>query len=127
MALAIDMLSWALILAGGVFGVIGGIGLLRFPDFFSRIHAAGVTDTMCAPLIIGGLMLQSGFSLTTVKLLFLVVFLFLTSPTASHALAKAALHGGEKPVFGPRKPPGEGQAAGEPGSPGPAGGHESRR
>lgn len=97
MAVAVDLLSWALILIGGAFGIIGGIGLLRLPDFFSRIHAASVTDSMCAPCIIAGLMLQSGFTLVTVKLGFLIVFLFLTSPTASHALAKAALHGGVEP------------------------------
>ena len=97
MELAIDLLSWFLILVGGAFGVIGGIGLLRLPDFFSRIHAASLTDSMCAPCIIAGLMLQSGLTLVTVKLGFLVVFLFLTSPTASHALAKAALHGGLHP------------------------------
>jgi multicomponent Na+:H+ antiporter subunit G len=97
MALAIDLLSWALILTGGAFGIIGGIGLLRLPDFFSRIHAAGITDSMCAPCIIAGLMLQSGLTLVAVKLAFLIVFLFLTSPTASHALAKAAIHGGLRP------------------------------
>ena len=99
MDLALDVISWVLIVVGGTFGIIGGIGLLRFPDFFTRIHAAGMTDTMCAPMIITGLMLQSGFTLITVKLLFLVIFLFLTTPTASHALAKAALHGGEKPIL----------------------------
>jgi multicomponent Na+:H+ antiporter subunit G len=93
----IDILSWALILVGGAFGIIGGIGLLRLPDFFSRIHAASLTDSMCAPCIIAGLMLQSGLTLVTVKLAFLIVFLFLTSPTAAHALAKAALHGGLAP------------------------------
>ena len=97
MAVLIDLLSWFLILLGGAFGIIGGIGLLRLPDFFSRIHAASLTDSMCAPCIIGGLMLQSGLTLVTVKLAFLVIFLFLTSPTASHALAKAALHGGLHP------------------------------
>lgn len=96
-ALVIDILSWILILTGGAFGIIGGIGLLRLPDFFSRIHAASVTDSMCAPCIIAGLMLQAGPTLVAVKLLFLVVFLFLTSPTASHALAKAAVHGGLEP------------------------------
>jgi len=105
MALLIDLLSWALILIGGAFGIIGGIGLLRLPDFFSRIHAASLTDSMCAPCIIGGLMLQSGLTLVTVKLAFLVVFLYLTSPTASHALAKAALHGGLEP--GKRHQPAE--------------------
>lgn len=97
MALAVDLLSWALILVGGAFGVIGGIGLLRLPDFFSRIHAASLTDSMCAPCIIAGLMLQAGLTLVAVKLAFLVIFLFLTSPTAAHALAKAAVHGGLEP------------------------------
>ncbi len=97
MSVAVDLLSWALILVGGAFGIIGGIGLLRLPEFFSRIHAASITDSMCAPCIIAGLMLQAGFTLVAVKLAFLVVFLALTSPTASHALAKAALHGGLKP------------------------------
>jgi multicomponent Na+:H+ antiporter subunit G len=106
-AQAVDLLSWALLLTGGAFGIIGGIGLLRLPDFFSRIHAASLTDSMCAPCIIAGLMLQSGFTLVTVKLGFLVIFMFLTSPTAAHALAKAALHGGLNPgknyVPGPAK------------------------
>jgi multicomponent Na+:H+ antiporter subunit G len=97
LTILVDILSWALILTGGIFGIIGGIGLLRLPDFFSRIHAASITDSMCAPCIIAGLMLQSGLTLVTVKLAFLIVFLFLTSPTASHALAKAALHGGLEP------------------------------
>lgn len=96
-AALVDLLSWALIVVGGAFGIIGGIGLLRLPEFFSRIHAASLTDSMCAPCIIAGLMLQSGMTLVTVKLVFLVIFLFLTSPTAAHALAKAAIHGGLDP------------------------------
>lgn len=104
LGLAVDILSWALILVGGAFGIIGGIGLLRLPDFFSRIHAASVTDSMCAPCIIAGLMLQAGFTLVAVKLAFLIGFLILTSPTATHALAKAALHGGLEPgEASPRK------------------------
>jgi multicomponent Na+:H+ antiporter subunit G len=97
MALVLDAFSWALILIGGAFGVIGGIGLLRMPDFFTRIHAGSLTDSMCAPCILIGLMLQSGLSLVTVKLAFLILFLLLTSPTATHALAKAAVHGGLEP------------------------------
>src|SRR5690606_12182090 len=96
-AVLVDLLSWALIVIGGAFGIIGGIGLLRLPDFFSRIHAASLTDSMCAPCIIAGLMLQAGMTLVAVKLVFLVIFLFLTSPTAAHALAKAAIHGGLDP------------------------------
>lgn len=93
----LDAASWVLLVAGGAFGIVGGIGLLRFPDFFTRVHAAGITDTLCAPLIVIGLMLQADGWMPVVKLLFLIGFLLLTSPTAAHALAKAALNGGERP------------------------------
>ena len=95
---AIDWLSWALIIVGSIFGIIGGIGIVRLPNFFTRIHAAGMAESMCAPMILGAMMLQSGISLASVKLLAILVFLFLTSPTSSHALAKAALHGGVDPT-----------------------------
>lgn len=94
---AVDIASWVLVVVGGAFGIIGGIGVIRMPDFFSRIHPAGMTDSMFAPCILIALMLQSGWSIITVKLAFILLFLFLTSPTASHALAKAALHGGLTP------------------------------
>ncbi len=94
---ALDILSWGLILTGGFFGIVGGIGIVRLPTFFTRIHAAGMAETMCAPPIVLGMMLQEGFTLVTVKLVAILAFLFLTSPTASHALAKAALHGGISP------------------------------
>lgn len=93
----LELLSWALILVGGSFGIIGGIGILRMPTFFTRIHAAGMAETMCAPPILLAMMIQAGWSLITFKLLLILMFLFLTSPTASHALAKAALHGGITP------------------------------
>ena len=94
---AIDALSWVCLVAGGFFGIVGGIGLLRFPDLFSRFHAAGVTDTLGAGLILIGLMLQAGWSLITIKLVLILAFGLFTSPTATHALAKAALHGKVKP------------------------------
>lgn len=87
----INVLSWILLLSGGAFGIIGGLGLLRFPDFYTRLHGAGVTDTLCALLIVGGLALQSGFSLLTIKLILILLFLLFTTPTATHALARAAL------------------------------------
>ena len=75
----------------------GGIGLVRLPDLFSRVHAAGITDTSGAGLILVGVMFQAGFTLLTVKLIFIFVFIIFSSPTATHALARAARHGGLKP------------------------------
>ena len=97
MAALLDLLSWVCLLVGGAFGITGGIGMIRLPDFFTRIHAAGITDTLAAGLILLGLALQSGLALATVKLFLIFLFLTFTSPTASHALAKAALHGGIRP------------------------------
>ena len=96
MALAADIVSWACLLAGVFFSLAGGIGILRLPDLFTRMHAAGITDTMGAGLILVGLAVQAGFTLVTVKLLLILILLFFTSPTSTHALAKAALHGGLK-------------------------------
>lgn len=90
----LDVLSGILLLSGVFFGVSGALGLFRFPDFFTRVHAASVTDSMAALLMIGGLLLQTSFDLNTAKLLFILLFLLITSPTASHALAKSARHGG---------------------------------
>ena len=85
-------------IAGGIFFVIAGtLGVLRLPDFFSRIHAAGMTDTLGVELILFGLIIQSGFSLLSLKFLLVAFFLLLTSPTATHAIANAAYHGGLKP------------------------------
>lgn len=95
----LDILSWICLLAGGALGIIGGIGIHRFPDFYSRLHAVGITDTLCAMLILLGLGLQSGWSIATFKLALIFVFLFFTSPTASHALANAAQHSGLKPLL----------------------------
>lgn len=96
MALLADILSWLLLLAGGFFVVVGSVGLLRFPDFFTRIHAASIVDTLGAGLILLGLLVQSPGWVGAAKLVLILLFLELTGPTATHALAKAALHGGLK-------------------------------
>lgn len=96
-SILIDWASWAMIIAGSGFVVIGAIGLVRMPDFYTRMHAASVTDTLGAGLLLGGLMLQAGLSIVTLKLLFLLALFFLTGPVASHALAQAALHEGVEP------------------------------
>ena len=90
----LDIVSSILLIAGVFFGLSGAIGLFKFPDFFTRVHAASVTDSIAAILIIAGLLLQTSFDLNTAKLLFVLAFLMITSPTASHALAKSARHGG---------------------------------
>lgn len=100
----IDVLSGIFLIAGGVFGVLGGIGLLRFPDFYTRLHAAGITDTLCAFLIIAGLLLQTGTAMVSLKLLLILLFMIFTSPTASHALARAALAAGQEPYRSEDRP-----------------------
>lgn len=87
-------LSSASLLLGCAFGVVGAIGMLRMPDFFTRLHAAGITDTLCATLILLGLMLQADGFQVVIKLLLILFFLLFTTPSATHALAKTAVQGG---------------------------------
>jgi multicomponent Na+:H+ antiporter subunit G len=96
----IDILSWVFLTAGGVFIFIGGLGALRMPNLYTRMHAASLTDTIAAVLIIGGIMLQAGLTLATIKLAAILLFLLLTSPTASNALASAAILSGVQPEEG---------------------------
>lgn len=93
----LDILSWVCLVAGGILGIVGGIGIHTFPEFYSRLHAVGITDTLCAMLILLGLGLQAGLGIAAFKLVLVFVFLFFTSPTATHALANAALHSGLQP------------------------------
>ena len=92
-----NILSWALIVAGSIFLLIGSIGLIRLPDVFARMHAAGIVDTLAVCLLAAGMGVQAGLSLVTVKLGLILMFMFFASPTSTHALAKAALDGGVKP------------------------------
>ncbi len=98
MAAVIDALSWLLLTLGGLAVLIGGIGALRMPDLYTRMHAASVTDSLGAILVISGIMLQAGLSLATIKLAAILLFLLLTSPTSSNALASAALLAGNRPM-----------------------------
>lgn len=100
MSAALDIASWLLILAGGAFCLVGAVGILRMPDFYTRVHAASVTDVVGSFAILLGLALQAGLTLVTVKLLFIAALIFFTSPTATHALVKAALERGVKPLEG---------------------------
>ena len=93
-----DLVSAVFVLAGGFFLVVGGIGLVRLPDLFTRLHAAGVGDTLGVGLFVLGFVFLVDLGIVTVKLGLVVLFLLLTGPVATHALAKAALHGGLRPA-----------------------------
>ena len=95
--LVLDILSWILLLLGSGFVLAGGIGALRLPNFYTRMHAASLTDTMGTILILVGIMLQAGLTLASIKLFAILVFLLLTGPTATYALANAALLSGMSP------------------------------
>lgn len=109
MEIAFDILSWILLVSGSFFAIVGGLGIVRMPEFFSRLHGGGITDTLGAALIVLGLFFQaipvgagsdpsSGW-LVAVKLMMILFFLLLTSPASCHALAKSALSQGVKPVL----------------------------
>jgi len=106
--LTVEILSWVFILSGSGFALIGAVGALRFPDFWSRLHAISITDSAGMILLVIGMCLQAGPTLVTVKLLIIGVFLFITGPTSTHAIANAAL------VTGLRPPEGEGLVGAEP-------------
>ena len=97
MTALLDTLSWVLLSLGGLSVLIGGIGALRMPDLYTRMHAASVTDSLGAILVLVGIMLQAGLSQATIKLIVILMFLLLTSPTSSNALASAALLAGTRP------------------------------
>ena len=101
--LILNLISAGLLAAGSIFILIGAFGLIRLPDFYTRLHAAGITDTLGAELILLGLMFQAGLSLVTVKLILISLFIFFTSPTATHAVANAARVMGLKPMLVPNK------------------------
>ena len=105
MALA-DLLSAVFVIAGGFFLVAGGLGLVRLPDLFTRLHAAGVGDTLGVGLFMLGFMFLVDLGSVTIKLALVLLFLLLTGPVAIHALAKAALHGGVRPAVAESRPPG---------------------
>jgi multicomponent Na+:H+ antiporter subunit G len=95
----VDLISWLLLLSGGAFVFIGGLGALRMPDFYTRAHASSLTDSMGTILVLSGVALQAGFSLASAKLVAILVFLLLTSPTATYALTNAAHFAGLRPLL----------------------------
>lgn len=94
----VDAASCVLLTLGGVCVFIGGFGVLRMPDLYTRMHAASVTDTAGPMLVMLGLALQAGWSLPLFKLVAVVAFLLVTSPTSAYALANAAMLSGHRAV-----------------------------
>lgn len=109
MSAFLDVLSWILLVAGGLVSVLSGLGLLRFPDLYTRMHAASMLDTLGAGCIVLGLVLQAGVGVVAFKLLLVLAFLAFTTTTAAHALAKSAMASGVVP-YGT-----DGKASSEPG------------
>lgn len=99
MNVLLDAISWICLVAGGLFCVVGAVGMLRMPDFYTRLHAASVIETLGGGLIMLGLLLQAGVTLVAVKLLIVALLVFFASPTATHALAKAAMERGVRPLL----------------------------
>lgn len=85
-----DILAVIFLGFGTFFMLIGSIGLIRLPDFYSRTHATGKVDTLAIMLVILGLILHEGFTINSAKLLIIIIFVGITNPTATNALARAA-------------------------------------
>ena len=96
--LAVQWLGWLLLGVGSFFILTGVIGLLRLPDIYSRLHAAGLTDTLGAALVLLGLICHAGLSIAAIKLALILAFILITGPTATHALANSAWTSKIKPI-----------------------------
>lgn len=100
MEIFLDIISWVCILAGAFFALTGAFGLFRFPDFYSRVHAASMDDSLGVLLILLGLLIQNGWDLNGAKLGFIFFFFLFTNSASTHALTKAARKHGLKPFLG---------------------------
>jgi multicomponent Na+:H+ antiporter subunit G len=92
-----QIVSIPFLLGGFFFFLAATVGLLRFPDFFCRLHATGKGDTLAVLLCLVGLSIYEGLTLTSLKIIFIAVFMFLAQPTATHAISRAALRCGLQP------------------------------
>ena len=86
-----------LIVAGAFFLMVSALGLLRLPDFYARTHAVGKSETLGSILVLIGLAVHNGWELGTVKILLILFFVLIANPTATHAIARAALRTGRQP------------------------------
>lgn len=94
-----NILAVLLISLGTFFIFVGSWGIIRLPDFYSRSHAVSLSDTLGIILVLGGLMVYEGFNVNSAKLFIAILFVAHSSPTGSHAIARAAFRGGLKPWF----------------------------
>lgn len=99
MEFVVDMLSWIMFLGGSAFILIGGIGFLRLPDLYCRMHGSGMIDTLGVVMLFVGMMLQAGLTLVAFKIFMIILFIMFTSPTGTHALARTARIDGLKPLI----------------------------
>jgi multicomponent Na+:H+ antiporter subunit G len=93
-------LEWgvvALALLGAFFGGVAAVGIVRMPDIYTRTHAASKSDTLGAVLAIAAVAIALQTDLSTAKSVFLLLFMFITNPTAAHAIARAAEDQGIEP------------------------------
>ena len=91
------ILTVVLVILGITFILVGSVGILRLPDFFTRTHAVSKSDTLGVIFVISGLVIYEGFTLSSLKLILIILFIALANPIGSHALAKAAIKKGLKP------------------------------
>jgi multicomponent Na+:H+ antiporter subunit G len=103
------VLAVALIVSGVFFLMVSSIGLLRLPDFYTRNHAVGKSETLGAMLVLSGLAVYNGWALSTVKVLLIALFVLIANPSATHAIARAALRCGLEPWTKERKQTGDGR------------------
>jgi multicomponent Na+:H+ antiporter subunit G len=95
--LVLTIVAVVLMLGGAFFLTVSAFGLLRLPDFYARTHAVGKSETLGTILMLSGLAVYNGWELSTVKILFIVFFVLIANPTATHAIARAALRTGLQP------------------------------
>ena len=96
-------ISIAFVVAGIFFMLVGSVGIVRLPDFFSRTHAVSKSDTLGMLLAIIGLIVFEGFTLSSLKLVLVVIFIALANPIGTHALGRAAFRKGVKPILTGKK------------------------
>jgi multicomponent Na+:H+ antiporter subunit G len=95
----IHIITVILVIFGAFFMLVGSIGVVRLPDFFTRSHATSKSDTLGIMLVLGGLAFYEGMSITGVKLILIIFFVALANPVGAHALARSAFYFGIKPWF----------------------------